>query len=155
MDAPCLNSEQERDHARIGKPKKAKKRNLSAEGKLAIPVGVALRHWKAANPEASEEDVAKQRERIRQPAGAPGIVREGKPCMDLAQRSRLAAHDLCRGRATGLPMSMKEATCVWKRLRHRQSSASALLSPGVIRPLPNSSIAQLATVAMLLPLRLQ
>jgi hypothetical protein len=48
------------------KPKKAKKRNLSGEGKLAIRTGVALRHWRAANPEASEEDVAKQREKIRQ-----------------------------------------------------------------------------------------
>ncbi|MBX7134006.1 MAG: hypothetical protein K1X67_15140 [Fimbriimonadaceae bacterium] len=47
-------------------PKKAKKRQMSAEGKLAIQVGVALRQWKAANPEAGEEDVAKQRERIRQ-----------------------------------------------------------------------------------------
>ena len=39
---------------------------MSGEGKLAIRTGVALRYWKAANPEASEEDVAKQRERIRQ-----------------------------------------------------------------------------------------
>ena len=46
--------------------KKEKKRRMSAEGKLAIQVGVALRQWKAANPEAGEEDVAKQREKIRQ-----------------------------------------------------------------------------------------
>ena len=39
---------------------------MSAEGKLAIQVGVALRQWKASNPEAGEEDVAKQREKIRQ-----------------------------------------------------------------------------------------
>jgi hypothetical protein len=47
-------------------PKKAQKRRMSAEGKLAIQVGVALRQWKASNPEAGEEDVAKQREKIRQ-----------------------------------------------------------------------------------------
>lgn len=47
-------------------PKKLKKRQMSAEGKLAIQVGVALRQWKAANPEAGEEDVAKQRDKIRQ-----------------------------------------------------------------------------------------
>ncbi|MBX7134003.1 MAG: hypothetical protein K1X67_15125 [Fimbriimonadaceae bacterium] len=52
-------------------PKKATKRQMSAEGKLAIQ-GVALRQWKAANPEAGEEDVAKQRERIRQQ-----LVRKG------------------------------------------------------------------------------
>jgi hypothetical protein len=45
---------------------KPRKRKTSPEGKLAIRLGVALRHWKAANPEASEEDVAKQRERMRQ-----------------------------------------------------------------------------------------
>jgi hypothetical protein len=46
--------------------KKPRKRKISPEGKLAIRLGVALRHWKAAHPEAGEEDVAKQRERIRQ-----------------------------------------------------------------------------------------
>lgn len=51
---------------RAVKPLKAKKRQMSAEGKLAIQVGVALRQWKAANPDAGEEDVAKQREKIRQ-----------------------------------------------------------------------------------------
>lgn len=47
-------------------PKKEKKRKMSAEGKLAIQVGVALRQWKAANPDAGEEQAAKQRERLRQ-----------------------------------------------------------------------------------------
>lgn len=47
-------------------PKKDKKRKMSAEGKLAIQVGVALRQWKAANPDAGEEQAAKQRERLRQ-----------------------------------------------------------------------------------------
>lgn len=46
--------------------KKEKKRRMSAEGKLAIQVGVVLRQWKTANPDAGEEDVAKQREKIRQ-----------------------------------------------------------------------------------------
>lgn len=47
-------------------PVKEKKRKMTPEGKLAIQVGVALRQWKAANPDASDEDVAKQRDRIRQ-----------------------------------------------------------------------------------------
>lgn len=46
--------------------KKEKKRQMSAEGKLAIQVGVALRQWKASNPDAGEDEVAKQREKIRQ-----------------------------------------------------------------------------------------
>lgn len=47
-------------------PNKPKKRGMSAEGKLAIQVGVVLRQWKAANPDAGEEAIAKQRERIKQ-----------------------------------------------------------------------------------------
>ncbi|MBL8209698.1 MAG: hypothetical protein JNK87_03250 [Bryobacterales bacterium] len=47
-------------------PRKEKKRRMSVEGKLAIQVGVALRQWKAGNPGASEEDLAKQRDRFRQ-----------------------------------------------------------------------------------------
>lgn len=49
-----------------GKISKPKKRKMSTAGKLAIQIGVVLRQWKAANPSATEEDVAKQRDRIRQ-----------------------------------------------------------------------------------------
>lgn len=60
-------------------PKKTKKRQMSAEGKLAIQVGVALRQWKTANPDAGEEDLVKQREKIRQQLQRKGLVREGEP----------------------------------------------------------------------------
>ncbi len=42
------------------------KRSMSEEGKLAIRAGVLLRNWKASHAEASEEEVAKQRERFVQ-----------------------------------------------------------------------------------------
>ena len=42
------------------------KRTMSEDGKLAIRAGVMLRHWKTTHAEATEEEVAKQRERFVQ-----------------------------------------------------------------------------------------
>ncbi|MBL8215713.1 MAG: hypothetical protein JNK87_33635 [Bryobacterales bacterium] len=50
-----------------GKPGRRKgKRVMSEEGKLAIRAGVLLRNWKASHTDASDEEVAKQRERFVQ-----------------------------------------------------------------------------------------
>ncbi|MCC6710686.1 MAG: hypothetical protein IT492_24250 [Gammaproteobacteria bacterium] len=56
----------ERKPQAASKPaKKAKKRNMSAEGKLAIQAGVRLRAWRGEHPEAKEEEIAKQRARFQ------------------------------------------------------------------------------------------
>ena len=45
--------------------KKAKgKRNLTAEGKLNIQVGAALRKWKREHPQATEKQIKSQKEKF-------------------------------------------------------------------------------------------
>jgi len=59
--------EPERAAAKKAKPGRRKgKRMMSEEGKLAIRAGVLLRNWKTEHADASEEEVAKQRERFVQ-----------------------------------------------------------------------------------------